>query len=298
MKKRVSRRAFLVRAAGAVVGSALLGDKGVSLAAATRADAGAGTAGGTVAGTGLEIEWLGHGSFLFTSAQGKRILIDPWISTNPSCPGKYRKRKSFGSIDLVLWTHGHVDHFMLPDAKAIISDYNPKVIAPWELSFFIKSEIPEADTQTFTLGNKGSWASFDGIRIAMVAADHSSGAQLTGFQGTNKYVGDPVGYIFAFENGMVLYHAGDTALFGDMKDIIHDYYKPEVAILPIGGVFTMGPDEAAHAVAMIAPKVVIPAHYATFPVLAQSADGFVDKVRTLHPATRTLVLTPGTPERL
>jgi len=109
------------------------------------------------------IEWLGHGSFLFTSCKGKRILLDPWTSTNPKCPGKYRKKGSFGSVDLVLFTHGHVDHFMLPDAKEIVGDYQPKIVAPWELSFFIKKEIPGANCQTFVLGNKGATADFDGV---------------------------------------------------------------------------------------------------------------------------------------
>jgi len=126
------------------------------------------------------IEWLGHGSFLFTSCKGKRILFDPWTSTNPKCPGKYRKKGAFGKVDLVLLTHGHVDHFMLPDAKEIVADYRPKIVAPWELSFFIKAEIPGADCQTFILGNKGATSDFDGVKISMVEAFHSAGAQLTG----------------------------------------------------------------------------------------------------------------------
>lgn len=246
----------------------------------------------------IQVEWLGHGSFIFTSCKGKRIVLDPWISTNPMCPGKYKKTESFEKIDFVLWTHGHVDHFMLPDAEKIIKMYNPKVIAPWELNFFIKAEIPEADTQTFTLGNKGAWADFDGIQIAMTAAEHSSGAQLTGFQGTNKYVGEPIGYLIKFENGLTLYHSGDTALFGDMKTVIGEYYKPDVAILPIGGVFTMGPEEAAVAVGMIQPKVVIPEHYATFPVLVQSADEFSALMKEKNPTVKTLVLKPGKPAEL
>jgi len=239
------------------------------------------------------IEWLGHGSFLFVSPGGKRILFDPWISTNPMCPGKYKKDGAFDKIDMVLWTHGHVDHFMLPDAQRIIREYNPKVISPWELNFFIKAEIPEADTQTFVLGNKGAWADFNGIRVCMVHADHSSGAQLTGFQGTNRYVGEPVGYMIDFENGLRLYHAGDTALFGDMETIIGDYYKPHVAILPIGGVFTMGPEEAAMAVKKIRPLIAIPEHYMTFPALVQSADGFVEAVRKTSPGVTPLTLEPG-----
>ncbi|PTN35043.1 metal-dependent hydrolase [Desulfonatronum sp. SC1] len=241
----------------------------------------------------IGIEWLGHGSFLFVSTNGKRILFDPWIMTSPACPGKYKKQGSFSSVDFIVWTHGHVDHFMLGDAKELIETYDPKVIAPWELSFFIKSEIPKANCLTFNLGNKGATADFDGVGITMVEAFHSAGAQLTGFQGTNRFVGEAVGYIFDFENGLRLYHSGDTSLMGDMKTIIGDYYKPDIAILPIGGVFTMGPEEAAHACSMIQPRIVIPEHYATFPVLEQDAERFKATTAKRAPNVEVLELVPG-----
>ena len=234
------------------------------------------------------IEWLGHGSFLFISCKGKKILLDPWISTNPKCPGRYRRKKGFGVVDLILWTQGHVDHFMLPDAKELVADYQPKIVASWELSFFIKAEIPGANCQTFTLANKGATADLDGIKVTMVEAFHSAGAQLTGFEGTNRFVGEAVGYIMEFENGLKIYHSGDTSLMGDMKTIIGDFYKPDIAILPIGGVFTMGPDEAAFACKLINPKVAIPEHYGTFPVLVQETDGFKQEVRKQAPQVKVL----------
>ena len=239
------------------------------------------------------IEWLGHGSFLFTSCKGKRILLDPWTSTNPKCPGIYRKKGGFETVDLVLWTHGHVDHFMLPDARALIADYRPKIVAPWELSFFIKAEIPGANCQTFVLGNKGATADFDGIKVTMVEAFHSAGAQLTGFEGTNRFVGEAVGYIIEFENGLKIYHSGDTSLMGDMKTIIGDFFRPNIAILPIGGVFTMGPDEAAFACKLIRPKIVIPEHFGTFPVLVQSTDRFKRQMHKQAPQVKVLEVKPG-----
>ncbi len=239
------------------------------------------------------IEWLGHGSFLFTSCGGKTILLDPWFSTNPKCPAQYRKKGGFGAVDLILWTHGHVDHFMLPDARELVADYASKIVAPWELNFFIKAEIPEADCQTFVLGNKGATADFDGIKITMVEAYHSAGAQLTGFGGTNLFVGEAVGYIIEFENGLKVYHSGDTSLMGDMKTIIGDFYKPDIAILPIGGVFTMGPEEAVFACKLIRPKVIIPEHYGTFPVLVQTADGFKEQMSKQVPQVRVLEVKPG-----
>ncbi len=244
------------------------------------------------------IEWLGHGSFLFIGTDGKRILLDPWISTNPRCPGKYRKKGGFEKVDIILWTHGHVDHFMLDDAKALVEQYNPKIIAPWELNFFIKSEIPEANCQIFSLGNKGSTADVDGIKVTMTEAFHSAGAQLTGFEGKNRFVGEAVGYILEFKNGLKIYHAGDTGLMGDMKTIIGDFYKPHVSILPIGGVFTMGPDEAAFSCGLLQSPIVIPDHYGTFPVLEQTADRFSQRVREICPGSKAVVVEPGQPLRI
>ena len=247
---KMSRRRFM-KGLGAVAGVSGLVRLGTAHAADT-------PSGRTIPKGNVGIEWLGHGSFLFVSHAGKKILLDPWISTNPKCPGKYRKIDGFKSVDFILWTHGHVDHFMLSDAKDLIARYKPKIVAPWELNFFIKSEIPEANCQTFTLGNKGSTSDFDGVKIGMVEAFHSAGAQLTGFEGTNRFVGEAVGYLLEFENGLKVYHAGDTSLMGDMKTVIGDFYKPDVAILPIGGVFTMGPEEAAYACSLIKPKIAIP----------------------------------------
>jgi L-ascorbate metabolism protein UlaG (beta-lactamase superfamily) len=240
----------------------------------------------------VSIEWLGHGSFLFTSCNQKKILYDPWISTNPKCPAKYKKM-NFDAVDFILWTHGHVDHFMLNDAQKLVADYAPKILAPWELSFFIKAEIPGADCQTFALANKGATTNFDGIKITMVEAFHSAGAQLTGFKGTNRFVGEAVGYILEFENGLKIYHSGDTSLMGDMKTIIGDFYKPDIAILPIGGVFTMGPKEAAFACKLIRPKIVIPEHYGTFPALIQNAEDFKKQTIKLIPEIRVLDVKPG-----
>ena len=241
----------------------------------------------------VSIEWLGHGSFKFDTPEGKVVLIDPWLETNPKCPPQYRAMEGLSRVDLVLFTHGHVDHFMLPDVKAIIERFNPKIIAPWELEFFLKAEVPLADTLTFSLANKGATSMIDGLGITMVGADHSSGAQLNGFEGVNKYVGEPCGYIIEFENGFKVYHSGDTGLMADMELIVGNFYAPDMAILPIGGVFTMGPQEAAYACKLIRPKYVIPEHYATFPVLTQTADEFVEWVGQYSPQTQVSVLEPG-----
>jgi len=244
---------------------------------------------------GVSVEWLGHGSFRFDSPGGKVVLLDPWLSTNPKCPAEYRTMEGFPKVDIVLFTHGHVDHFMLPDTKALVERFNPKIIAPWELEFFIKAEIPKANTLTFELANKGATSLIDGLGITMVGADHSSGAQLTGFEGVNKYVGEPCGYIIQFENGFKAYHSGDTGLMADMELVIGNFYEPDLAILPIGGVFTMGPQEAAYACKLIRPKYAIPEHYGTFPVLVQTAGDFVRYAGQYAPGTEVFELTPGEP---
>lgn len=282
---KVSRRKFIKSLGGLIAASGLTHFNAVeSVNASESKPIGQGKVG---------ITWMGHGSFLFTSVKGRKILLDPWIKTNPKCPVGFRETGSFGSVDLILWTHGHVDHFMLPDAQKLIVEYKPRIVAPWELSFFIKAQIPEANCQTFTLANKGATADFSGIKITMTEAFHSAGAQLTGFEGINKFVGEAAGYIIEFENGFKVYHSGDTSLMGDMKSIIGDYYKPDLAILPIGGVFTMGPKEAAYACKLIRPKYAIPEHFGTFPVLAQSADEFIKETKYLAPKTEVVVINPG-----
>jgi L-ascorbate metabolism protein UlaG (beta-lactamase superfamily) len=186
--------------------------------------------------------------------------------------------EGFSKVDIVLFTHGHVDHFMLPDTEGIVERFNPKIIAPWELEFFIKAEIPKANTLTFELANKGATSLIDGLKITMVGADHSS-----------------CGYIIEFENGFKIYHSGDTGLMADMELTIGNFYEPDLAILPIGGVFTMGSKEAAYACKLIRPKHVIPEHYGTFPVLVQTTEDFVRWVEQYAPDTKVFELTPGEP---
>lgn len=242
----------------------------------------------------VTFEWIGHGSAIITTTNNKKILIDPWISTNPICPPKYKNIKNLVRVDFLVFTHGHVDHFMLPDAKAIIEMYNPKVIAPWELSFLVKKLIPKADVQTFKLGNPGAWAKFGELSFAMTFSNHSSGAQLTGLdKPDNLYTGNPVGYLIKLENNKVIYFTGDTGLTSDFKLVIGDYYKPDLAIVPIGGVFTLGPDEAAYAVKMMKVKKVIPIHYKTFPVLTQAPNQFKKALKKHYPTAKPYIINVG-----
>jgi L-ascorbate metabolism protein UlaG (beta-lactamase superfamily) len=200
---------------------------------------------------GVQITWLGHATFKLISPRGKTILIDPWTQGNPACPDNL---KQVNQLDLMLATHGHFDH--IGDAITIAQATKPSVVAIVELAGWLEAKGVEN-----TVGiNKGGTIEVQGIKITMTHAIHSSGVE------DNTYVGDACGYVLEFENGRRLYHAGDTCAFSDMQ-LIHELYKPDVALLPIGDYYTMGPREAALAVRMLGVNHVIPMHYGTFPIL-------------------------------
>ncbi len=203
---------------------------------------------------GTRITWLGHATVLVETAKGTKILIDPFIAQNPKYP------KDFvlpAKIDYILLTHGHGDH--ISDAVPVATKHGSTVVAIYELAAYVAAK---GVTQTIGM-NLGGTVQLDDVAATMVEAKHSAGAEDE--QGT-QYVGVAAGYVLTVTDGPVLYHAGDTAVFGDMK-LIRELYRPEVAMLPIGGHFTMGPKETALATQFLAPKMVLPLHFGTFPPL-------------------------------
>jgi L-ascorbate metabolism protein UlaG (beta-lactamase superfamily) len=225
---------------------------------------------------GLKLTWLGHATFRIETPEGRIILIDPWVMGNPACPAKDRDVKS---VNLMLCTHGHNDH--IGDAVEIAKRHNPQVVGIPELCGWLKKKGVE---QVMPM-NKGGTQSIDDIKITMVHADHSCGIQ----DGDELvYGGEACGYVVEFPNGVKMYHAGDTNVFGDMR-IIHELYNPQIAMIPIGDHYTMSPREAAYACNLLKAKTVIPMHFATFPLLV----GRPSDLKKLISGMEILELTPG-----
>jgi L-ascorbate metabolism protein UlaG (beta-lactamase superfamily) len=221
----------------------------------------------------VEVLWLGHSTVRFTSVEGKVIVIDPFLKKNPKTPPKYRDLKALGKVDLILVTHGHRDHII--DLKELADLSGATVVSPYGFALnMVSLGIIESEK---SIGmNKGGTVSpiGRGIKVHMVAAEHGSnvdftmpGLKLEPNAPRAMDAGPAVGYVIEFENGFSVYHSGDTAVFSDMA-LIREFYKPDLAMVCIGGHFTMDPEGAAYALKnFIKPKQVIPIHYGTFPVI-------------------------------
>jgi L-ascorbate metabolism protein UlaG (beta-lactamase superfamily) len=204
--------------------------------------------------TKFTYRWLGHATFLFTTPGGKRVLLDPWITGNPVTPDSAKK---IGEIDLILLSHGHADH--TGDAVSLGRSTGAQVVAPYELSLWLQQK----GLKNVTGMNPGGTLRMLGLEIAMVQADHSSSIEE---DGRIVYLGVASGYVLKLEDGLTVYFAGDTAVFGDMK-LIGEMYRPQLGFLPIGDLYTMGPEQAAVACGLLGLKQVVPMHFGTFPAL-------------------------------
>jgi L-ascorbate metabolism protein UlaG (beta-lactamase superfamily) len=241
----------------------------------------------------IELLWLGQSAVKITSATGKVIVIDPFLTNNPKTPQQYKNLDALGKIDLLLVTHAHGDH--LGDAPDLAKKYNAPMIGPAGLnqSLLTLGVLPANLAPRM---NKGGIITPLGpdIKITMTRAEHSSELvwknSATGKDETHVG-GEPVGFIIEFENGFKVYHMGDTGLFGDMR-WIGEYYKPDLILIPIGGHFVMNPQDAAVATRdMLKPKHAIPIHYGTFPVLRGTPEEYVKALG--QTTTKVHPLNPG-----
>jgi len=209
----------------------------------------------------LSITWFGHATFILKTPGGKRVLLDPWLTDNPSCP---EAMKEPPEADLILVSHGHWDHIddLISSARAS----GAPVVGILELC----SWLEQKDIGNTVPMNKGGTVDLIGLQITMVDARHSAGYVDNGVM---INMGEAAGFVVKLEDGMTIYFAGDTALFGDMK-LIGEMYKPDIAILPIGDRFTMGPEAAAKACEFLGIRKVVPMHWGTFPLLTGQPEEF------------------------
>lgn len=234
----------------------------------------------------FELQWFGQSAFKLTTDSGKVIVIDPFLLKNPKTPEELKDLKKLGKVDLILVTHGHFDH--TADVQALAEMTGAKVGMNADMGSVYASLGLIPKKQLLRWNKSGTVTPIgDKIKITMVRAEHSS----TVAHGDAVHSGgEPVGYVIELENGYKIYHSGDTGVFGDMK-MIGEYYKPDLALVCIGGWFTMGPEEAAYAMnSLMKPKMVVPMHYGTFPPLKGTPQEFIEalgdsplKVKVMEP---------------
>ena len=221
------------------------------------------------------LTWLGHSTFRLDTSGGKRVYVDPFLNGNPKCP---ENETTPERVDIIAITHAHGDH--LGDTIDLAKKHNATVVAPVELADWLGMKHDLQDNVRDP--NKGGTVDVGGVKFTLTHAMHSSSND------NLEYMGEPCGIIVTAEDGKKVYFAGDTCVFGDMQ-LIKRLYSPDVAVLPIGGHYTMDPREAALAVELLGIDRIVPCHYGTFPILK----GTPAELRELAPNATVEEIEPG-----
>lgn len=233
----------------------------------------------------MHITWLGHATVYMVTAHGTRILLDAWVDNNPACPKEWHGLVRTQGVDLIVLTHGHADHSA--DVARLQQATGAQVFCQYDVVEWLTwQDVPADKVVGF---NKGGTIRHNDVRITMTAAQHSSSWPTAAGART---LGSEVGYVIRADDDITVYASGDTAVMADMS-IIADLYAPDVAMLPIGDRFTMGPYEAAYALKLLRSAAVLPIHHSTFPLMTGTPTHLVDELASRGVTCEVLMPHPG-----